>query len=136
MSERLDRELSLRAIVGFTVGLLVLVALSALAMWGLTGWLRTRSVAGDPPLPALREARQPQEPPGPRLQTEPFRDLAGLRASEDEILEGWAWENESAGFARIPVDRAIDLYLAGERAGTPTPQAPADTGTGPAEEAQ
>ncbi|MEZ5331824.1 MAG: hypothetical protein R2991_07170 [Thermoanaerobaculia bacterium] len=126
MSERLDRELSLRGIVGFTVGLLALLVLTALAMWGLARWMRSRSIASDPPLPALREARQPHVPPGPRLQTEPFRDLAELRAGEDEILNGWAWENEEAGFARIPVDRAIDLYLDGERAGAPAPrEAPA-----------
>jgi hypothetical protein len=139
MSERLDRELSLRGIVGFAVGLVLMLLLAAAALWFLTGWLASRSIAADPPPPALREARQPWEPPGPPLQTDPFRDLDELRAAEEEILRGWAWVDESAGLARIPVEKAMDLYAAGERAGVPVqpaapaPEAPTETET-PADE--
>jgi len=134
MNERLDRELSLRGIVGFAVGLVVVIALAAGALWFLTGWLTSRSIAADPPPPALREARQPWEPPGPLLQTDPFRDLDELRAAEEETLEGWAWVDESAGLARIPVEKAMELYEAGERAGVPVQPAPPATDT-PADEA-
>jgi len=131
MSEQLDHELSLRGIVSFAVGLVLVIVLAAAALWFLTGWLTSRSVAADPPPPALREARQPWEPPGPPLQTDPFRDLDELRAAEEETLEGWAWVDENAGLARVPVEKAMELYVAGERAGVPTrPAAPATADDG------
>lgn len=144
MSEQLDRDLSLRGIVGFAVGLVVVIVLAAAAVWFVAGRLRARSVAGDPPPPALREARQPAEPPGPRLQTDPFQDLAELRAAEDEVLAGWGWADEAAGLARVPVEKAIELYVDGVRAGTPVQPAatpageavPTETAEAPQEAAQ
>lgn len=126
MSERLDRELSLRGIVGFTIGLLLVIVVAAAALWGLASWLKARSVASDPSAPALREARQPHQPPAPRLQTDPLHDLDELRAAEDRVLEGWGWVDRNAKLARVPVEKAMELYLAGARAGTPTQPAPSE----------
>jgi hypothetical protein len=117
MTEPLDRELSMRAIVGFAVGLVIVILLAGAATWALAQSLRSRSEAGDAPPPRLREARQPHAPPGPRLQTAPFQDLAELRAAEEELLEGWAWIDESVGLARVPVARAMELYAEGLRPG-------------------
>jgi hypothetical protein len=51
----------------------------------------------------------PQEPPAPRLQKNPRRDLADLRERERTLLESYAWVDRPAGRVRIPVDRAMTL---------------------------
>ncbi len=107
----LDRDVDVRRIVLFGVGLAVLVAVCAAAVWFLVVGLRASAVASDPPPPLLPEARAPEPPPAPRLQTDPVSDLAALRARERELLEGWAWVDRGAGIARIPVAEAMDLLL-------------------------
>ncbi len=116
---RLDREISLRGLVGFVGGLVALMVLTGLAMWLLSSGLREARVAADPPPPMLPEARQPHEPPGPRLQADPPADLEALRAKEDRLLGGWGWTDESAGLARIPIERAMELLVEQRRAAAP-----------------
>ena len=48
-------------------------------------------------------------PPGPRLQTQPFGDLAALRATEQANLDAYAWVDQNAGQVRIPIQRAMDV---------------------------
>ena len=125
MSDAYDREIDIRGIVLVGVGLTLLIAVSALAMWGLSAALRDRGAATDPAPPVLPEARRPVEIVGPRLQTDPVGDIEVLRAAEREVLEGWGWADEARGLARVPVDRAIDLYVDGARAAAPAlPQPP------------
>jgi len=54
---------------------------------------------------------QIKEPPAPRLQTQPFKDVYLLRRGENEKLESYAWVDKEAGVTRIPIDRAIDVLL-------------------------
>lgn len=129
MTEALDRDLHLWRIVGFGVGLVALIAVVSAGMWLLVQVLTSAEVAEDPPPPVLPEARQQEAPPEPRLQTDPFADLAALRAAEDETLEGWAWTDEGAGLARVPVERAMELLLE-ERPAAGRPEGDAE----PAEE--
>src|SRR5499426_2157261 len=58
--------------------------------------------------PALVEAPKPV--PQPRLQINPQGDLEELRRQEDEILSTYAWIDRDRGIARIPIDRAIELF--------------------------
>lgn len=60
-------------------------------------------------------ASQVREPPGPRLQTQPFKDIYTLRESEREKLTTYGWVDQSAGVVRIPIDDA--LRLLSERGG-------------------
>ncbi len=110
-SRPLDAELSLRGIIGFAVGLTVVVAIAAVAMWFSSGFLKDRIAASDPPPPALPEARQAVTPPGPALQTDPQQDLAALRTEEDDLLTTYGWIDEGQGLARVPVEVAIQLEL-------------------------
>ena len=48
---------------------------------------------------------------GPRLQISPQGDLEELRRQEDEILSTYAWVDREKGTARIPIDRAMQLFL-------------------------
>ena len=50
-------------------------------------------------------------PPGPRLQTQPFKDIHLLRQSENARLEGYGWVDQAAGVTRIPIERAMDLTI-------------------------
>jgi hypothetical protein len=54
---------------------------------------------------------QVKEPPTPHLQTQPFKDIFTLRASEQERLTGYGWVDKNAGAARIPVEDAMNLLL-------------------------
>lgn len=64
---------------------------------------------------AKRTARAPsmsetsRQPPEPRLQINPARDLQQMRAVEDEVLNSYGWVDKPAGVVRIPVDRAMKL---------------------------
>ena len=81
------------------------------AMWYLTSGLFEREKAQDPPPPLMIEARQPHEPPAPRLQSHPFADFIALRAREEERLSTYGWVEGSAEAAHIPIDRAMDLLV-------------------------
>jgi len=59
--------------------------------------------------PVLVETPQPQ--PEPRLQISPQGDLQDLRRQEDEILTTYGWINRDSGAARVPIERAMQLYL-------------------------
>lgn len=49
--------------------------------------------------------------PAPRLQSDPARELAEMRAQEDAILHSYGWVDRPAGVVRIPIEKAIQLTL-------------------------
>ena len=51
---------------------------------------------------------QPQIPPEPRLEVEPWQQLQSVHAREDHILSSYAWVDQKDGIVRIPIDQAID----------------------------
>ncbi len=109
MNEHLDRELGVKAIVGFAAGLVVVTVVSAALLWWLSGSLRDWEAAKDPPPPALAAASESHTPPAPRLQADPVADILELRAREDAALNSFGWVDREAGIARIPIERAIEL---------------------------
>jgi hypothetical protein len=86
---------------------------------------RAGAVPGAPVSPvAAREGDR--LPPLPRLQTTPYTDLKAFRASEDQVLQTYAWVDKEQGVVRIPVARAIELIAErGLPAAGPTPAATA-----------
>jgi hypothetical protein len=56
-------------------------------------------------------AGRTQEPPTPRLQTQPFKDVYLLRQGEQQKLTSYEWIDKGSGVVRIPIDRAIELTL-------------------------
>ena len=105
------RDLSVKGIGGFGVGLVLILVVSAALMWWASVFLRGLEEAKDPPPPALAEARAPYTPPGPRLQADPEAELVELRAREDLILESYAWVDKEAGIAQVPIGRAMELLV-------------------------
>ncbi|HET8553343.1 MAG TPA: hypothetical protein VFL78_00795 [Rhodanobacteraceae bacterium] len=50
-------------------------------------------------------------PPPPRLQAHPDVDIAELRREKHEALSSYAWVGPAHRFARIPIKRAMQLYV-------------------------
>lgn len=102
-----------RAVWVFAFGLLGLVALASVATWWLmTGLQRggPLTFSGGPRLPEVTDMPRPGLAPTPALELQRFR------AHEEQLLHGYAWVDEQAGVASIPIGRAIELRLAGQRA--------------------
>ena len=89
----------------------VLLAAGALAAAGIVVQLvvgvQFGALRGNPPAPVA--VAPPGGPPEPRLQTMPAEDLAQLRAREDTLLDGYGWEDRTAGVVHIPIGRAMEL---------------------------
>lgn len=102
------RDLPARpVVVALLLGTLVIV-LIFVAMYALTAAFDAYVRRTTPPANPLAAAA-PKEPPAPRLQPAPAKDLAELRAWEDSLLHGYAWVDKNSGIVRIPIDRAIEL---------------------------
>ncbi|WIG55383.1 MAG: hypothetical protein OJF61_001169 [Rhodanobacteraceae bacterium] len=56
-------------------------------------------------------ARPGQVPPEPRLQPHPQADLAKFRAQKEALLSGYAWTDAQHDYARIPIERAMQIYV-------------------------
>src|SRR5579864_3906576 len=119
------RDASAGGVFGFLVTLgIVLVAIS-LICWGLFRFYSAHAVdqaASDSPFADTR-----QLPLGPQLQVNPREDWLKFREEQQKSLEApLAWENQSAGTVRVPIEEAMDLLV---KKGLPvqgeTPAAPA-----------
>lgn len=51
-------------------------------------------------------------PPGPRLQTNPERDLQRLRAKEERELNTYYWIDKQKGVVHIPIEQAMKKLAA------------------------
>ncbi len=96
----------------FASWLAVSVLISVAIVYGIFWFFEGRQVT------ANREAQvfplavgQVKEPPTPHLQTQPFKDIFTLRASEQERLTGYGWVDKNTGAAHIPVEDAMNLLL-------------------------
>jgi len=110
-SGEIDRDVNIRAVVLTGVILAGVTALSIVLMWYFFKGLEHYKEGQDPQPSPLEEARQPSPPPGPRLQSTPEEDLATMRHQEDVLLHSYSLIEGEKGYARIPVDDALDLVL-------------------------
>jgi hypothetical protein len=110
-----ESDIVLRPVVVAGLGLLVVLVLTAAAMFGLFHVLEREEARLSPPANPLAAAEGPRLPPQPRLQAHPLKDLEQLRTAENERLTTYAWVDKSAGTVRIPIARAIEILA--QRAG-------------------
>ena len=77
-------------------------------------------------------ARPGEVPPKPRLQPHPQTDLAKFRAQKEALLSGYAWSDAQHDYARIPIQRAMQIYAAQHARLTPpsSGSAPASASSG------
>jgi hypothetical protein len=109
----------------FIAGLAIFIALSAFGLAGLYRWFSASPGTPEAVTPLVPER---QEPPSPRLQTSPVRDMDAFRAAEDRVLSSYGWVDRNAGVVRIPIDRAMDIVaqrgLPARAQGEAVPSAP------------
>ena len=103
------RDVTVRPIVGFCIGLLLLVAFSFWVTRVLFKYFAAREAKVTSTLSLVEE--RPQLPPEPRLQTNPRADLRELREAEEKRLDSYGWVDRNAGIVHIPIDDAIKLTL-------------------------
>ena len=130
--------ISYTGIVWFVVILAATTLACQLLMWGLFALLdRTRQPAEvRAPLaapvvhPRIEGGRivSDREMPQPSMLVGEPANLDAFRRSEEAILHGYGWADESAGAARIPVERAKEILL--EKGFPVRPAAPATPPSG------
>jgi hypothetical protein len=112
------RDVRASTVVKWGAGIFGLVLFTVGAMWLVLGRLETREERHSEPASPLA-SYGPQEPPQPRLQTDPRADLDRLRASEREQLDGYGWVDRDAGTVHIPIDEAMGLFVQRRGSGQP-----------------
>jgi hypothetical protein len=119
------RDANAGGVFKFLMALGIVLVVTALVCWGMFRYFSTHAVdqaASDSPFADTR-----QLPLGPQLQVNPREDWLKFREEQEQALETYAWENRTAGTARVPIEVAMNLLV---KKGVPvqgTPQAqPAD----------
>ncbi len=93
------------AVLGLAaVGIAALVAM--LLLFDVLAGFQAAETAPPSPLAASYGLK---EPPEPRLQTDPLRDLVDLHARDGAAINAYGWVDKQAGIVRIPVERAIAI---------------------------
>lgn len=100
-------DLGFRVLVVLVAGIGLLVGVTLLLMAWLFGLLEARQGRLDVSPSPLAEERQ--LPPEPVLEVAPGEELRRLRATEEALLQQYAWVDPEAGIVRIPIDRAMEL---------------------------
>ncbi len=106
-----ETDISIRQVVMWAVVLAGVVIGSMIAMWILLTMFF--SISGQPAEP--RRSMRPdadQRPPSPRLQSLPAQDLAAYRASQNKILNEYAWIDKTNGVVQIPIAQAMKITAA------------------------
>ncbi|MEO5968482.1 MAG: hypothetical protein ABIQ95_01035 [Bdellovibrionia bacterium] len=114
MLERRAHELSnvnARAVTYFALWLMLIILSILLGIRGLFFSLRRSyqevlPVDTDPKILLQRE-----EIPEPRLQPNPPADLKKYLNQENQNLSTYGWINRPKGIARIPINRAMQLWI-------------------------
>jgi hypothetical protein len=96
----------------FAIWLLVAMALSLGIVYGVFWLFEGQNASNNVAVQQFPLAvGQEKEPPAPRLQTQPFKDIYLMRKAEAERLESYGWVDQPAGVTRIPIDRAMELVI-------------------------
>ena len=124
----IDVNVGYKFALWLSVAMIISIAIVYGTFWFFEGQARsTNEQAQKYPL-AVRPAVKPGEPqhlsapPGPNLQTQPFRDVYELRAAENKKLTEYGWVDKDGGVTHIPVERAMEVML--QRGFTSRPDAP------------
>ena len=88
---------------------------------GLAKWTADQ----DPAPSALTEANRRMAPPAPNLQIQPEKELAAMRAAEQDRLTTWGWTDKALGLAHMPIADAINRLAVPEPTPAAIPAAPA-----------
>jgi hypothetical protein len=105
-------DVNIRALLMFCVGLIAVVAVVQVAMWGLFVVFERQAVQNDPVL-SPHAIPAGQRPPEPRLLENEPAFLQQIKSAERQALEGYGWVDQNTGAARIPIEEAKKKLLEG-----------------------
>jgi hypothetical protein len=101
-------DLEPKYILYFAAALVVVgLAVHILIWWMFNLFEREQARRESPPV----AINVPKTVPEPRLQISPQGDLQELRRQEREILSTYRWIDRDKGTARIPIDRAMEVFI-------------------------
>jgi hypothetical protein len=106
-----QRDITARPIVLASLGGTAVVLLVSGLMWLLIDFSALRQAQESAPANPLAADFARREPPEPRLQPHPLRDLQSLRDWERSRLHGYAWVDRQSGVVKIPIDEAKKLVV-------------------------
>ncbi len=96
----------------FALWLAVAMALSAGLVYGIFLFLGSLATANDNAVRRFPLAQGvSQDPPAPRLQTQPFKDIYELKTEQRSALTSYGWVDKANGVVHIPIDQAMALAL-------------------------
>ena len=96
----------------FALGLVIVGIVIQLAIWWMFRSFE-QAQARREVQPTLVEV--PKRVPEPRLQVSPQDDLQELLRQENQILNTYGWIDRQRGIVRVPIDRAMELFLEKEK---------------------
>lgn len=73
-------------------------------------------------------AGQSREPPTPRLQTQPFKDVYQLKHDQLEKLTSYGWVDQATGVVHIPIEDAMRMVTERNAIGSTTQTLPSGFG--------
>jgi len=97
------------ALTKFGLSMAALIVVFLFGLWGMFEYLKNREAELGLPMSSAAIVNTQKQPPEPRLQRYPARDMREMRAAEEKILNQYAWIDPDKGIVRIPVERAMDL---------------------------
>lgn len=96
----------------FAIWLGVAMLVSGAIVYGTFWFLEGRAVSIDDSSRVYPLAvGQSQDPPAPRLQVQPFKDVWELKNEQRGTLNGYGWVDKANGVVHIPIDRAMEITL-------------------------
>jgi hypothetical protein len=102
------RDANVRGLVGFGVGLAVLLVIIVVGMiFTFQHFAHTQNLG--PTASPFENSRT--IPPLPRLQAAPHTDILDYWESQQKALNSYGWVDRQKGVAHIPIDEAMRLVL-------------------------
>ena len=113
------RDVNLRAVLALAIATAIGAVLVHIGLYYLLSGLEAQARRNDPE-PSPR-ASQDATAPGPRLQSTPLADYEQYKLEQEQLTTTYGWVDRQQGIVRIPVERAMQLYL---QRGPPTRPSP------------
>ena len=111
----------------FAIWLFVAMIVSGAIVYGTFWFLEGRSESMDTAARTYPLAvGQSPEPPAPRLQAQPFKDIYELKGAQLGALHSYGYVDKANGVVHIPIERAMELTV---QRGLPVREGGAATGT-------
>jgi hypothetical protein len=112
-------DLGARSVFEFLIGVVVMITLASLVVWGMYGYLDKYARRHQPVQnPLVQKAASDtrvvaptdvEKFPQPRLEKNERLEITDFRLQEERTLNSYGWVDERAGIVHIPIERAMRL---------------------------